>query len=87
MIQVSLHSVGSASRLGLFHFQRVYVPVLLGFLVTVSLTSEFLIQVKAALQLLSDNSALRMVGARIRQERSHRPLPKDLRDIFRDSRT
>ena len=41
-------------------------------------------QIREALQQLSDSAALRLIGARLRPERSHRPLPKELQQMLQD---
>ena len=43
-------------------------------------------RVRAALQLLCDCAGIRLVGARLLPERSHRPLLKDLQDLLQSNR-
>ena len=42
-------------------------------------------QIREALMTLSDSAALRLIGARLRPERSHRQLPKELQAMIQDA--
>ena len=48
------------------------------FVLTVSLDAEARPNINKALQALTETAAATLIGARIRPERSHKPLPEDL---------
>ena len=56
------------------------------FKLTLSLDCPNKEKIREALHALADSASLRLIGARLRPERSHRPLPKDLAKMLADER-
>ena len=54
------------------------------FKLTLSMEGPQKQQIREALMALSDSAALRLIGARLRPERSHRQLPKELQAMIQD---
>ena len=55
------------------------------FKLTLSMEGPKKQQIREALIALSDSAALRLIGARLRPERSHRQLPKELQAMIQDA--
>ena len=55
------------------------------FKLTLSMEGPKKQQIREALTALSDSAALRLIGARLRPERSHRQLPKELQAMIQDA--
>ena len=55
------------------------------FKLTLSMEGPKKQQIRDALTTLSDSAALRLIGARLRPERSHRQLPKELQAMIQDA--
>ena len=52
------------------------------FKLTISLEAPSKTQIREALAALTESSVLRLIGTRLRPERSHRPLPQELRELL-----